>query len=64
MGKRHPPQPRRSELVIGKSHLMIDGVEQDVTVTPGTTCSPRSSSATGHFPFNPRALKTVMFDAQ
>lgn len=48
----------------GKVVSMAYGVEQDVTVTPGTHLLTAEFVATDHFPFNPRILKTVTFDAQ
>lgn len=48
----------------GKVVSMAYGVEQDVTVTPGTHLLTAEFVATDHFPFNPRVLKTVTFDVQ
>lgn len=48
----------------GKVVSMAYGVEQDVTVTPGTHLLTAEFVATDHFPFNPRVLKTITFDVQ
>ena len=48
----------------GKVVSMAYGVEQDVTVTPGTHLLTAEFVATDHFPFNPRVLKTVTFDVE
>jgi len=50
--------------VDGKVVSMSYGVEQDVTVAPGTHLLTAEFVATDHFPFNPRVLKTVTFDVQ
>jgi hypothetical protein len=50
--------------VDGKVVSMAYGVEQDVTVEPGTHLLTAEFVATDHFPFNPRVLKTVTFDVR
>jgi len=50
--------------VDGKVVSMAYGIEQDVTVEPGTHLLTAEFVATDHFPFNPRVLKTVTFDVR